>query len=125
MQVLIVEDDEVVQGVLKAYLTHYAGEHGMDLELQQLDDASEALALFTDGQHDSDMVFLDVRMPKMSGDELYSQLQKIRPELLGRIIFITSHRAGLLERFPDQKLNILDKPFRYQRLLEAMDAISV
>jgi len=124
MRVLIVEDDVVVQGVLKAYLTHYAAEHDMALDVHQLDDAREALALLSDGQHDSDMVFLDVRLPNMGGDELYSRLLGIRPELLGRIVFITGHRADLQARFPDRALNILDKPFRYQRLLEAMEVVA-
>jgi len=71
-----------------------------------------------------DVVFLDVRMPHITGDEIYSQLMRIRPEIVERIIFITGYRDDLVARFPALELNILDKPFRYRQLIEAMAVVA-
>ncbi|OIQ01213.1 MAG: hypothetical protein AUK36_11260 [Zetaproteobacteria bacterium CG2_30_59_37] len=124
MRALIVEDDEVVQGVLSAYLTHYATDLDEQIDIQQASSASKALSILSMRTDLFDVVFLDVRMPQISGDEIYSQLMQIRPRMLGRIIFITGYRDDLTARFPGLDLNILDKPFRYVQLIEAMAAIA-
>jgi len=124
MRILIVEDDTVVQGVLKAYLGHYGTEHDDKMEIQVLSDACKALALLTDEQDACDVAFLDVRLPQLRGDEIYSQLMQFRPQMVGRIIFVTAYRDDLISRFPALKLNILDKPFRYCQLQEAIAAVA-
>jgi len=123
MRALIVDDDVVVQGVMKAYLLLYGEEREEVVQVQVLPDALQALALLSGREHDFDVVLLDVNMPKMHGDELYSQLMKVKPEILDHILFITAYRDNLVARFPDIKLNILDKPFRYQRLVDAMGTL--
>jgi len=120
MRALIVDDDVVVQGVMKAYLLLYGEERDEVVQVQVLPDALQALDLLSEREHDFDVILLDVNMPKMHGDELYSQLMSVKPEILNRILFITAYRDNLVARFPDIKLNILDKPFRYQRLVDAM-----
>ena len=120
MRALIVDDDVVVQGVMKAYLLLYGEEREEVVQVQVLPDALQALDLLSEREHDFDVILLDVNMPKMHGDELYSQLMSVKPEILNRILFITAYRDNLVARFPDIKLNILDKPFRYQRLVDAM-----
>lgn len=123
MRVLIVEDDEVVQGVLCAYLKHYAAEQGDSMDIEQMTDAGRALTRLHMPQDIFDVVFLDVRMPQLGGDEIYSQMMRIRPDMIDRIIFITGYRDDIQSRFPGLQLNILDKPFRYHQLIEAMAAI--
>lgn len=123
MRVLIVEDDVVVQGVLEAYLKHFAADQGEGMDIQHVASAGKALSLLSMRLELFDVVFLDVRMPHLSGDEIYCQLMRIRPEMIDRIIFITGYRDDLTARFPGLALNILDKPFRYTQLLEAMAVI--
>lgn len=124
MRALIIEDDEVVQGVLGAYLKHYAAEHEQGVDIEPMHNPGKALDLLSEQSDAFDVVFLDVRMPQLSGDEIYSQLMHLRPDMLHRIIFITGHRDVLTARFPGLDLNILDKPFRYRQLVEAMAAIT-
>jgi len=124
MRALVIEDDEVVQGVLGAYLKHYAAEHEQDIEIEPMQNSGKALDLLSKQSDAFDVIFLDVRMPKLSGDEIYSRLMHLRPDMLHRIIFITSHRDDLTARFPGLDLNILDKPFRYRQLTEAMASIA-
>jgi len=124
MRALIVEDDVVVQGVLDAYLRHFAADHDEEMNIQMMSNPGKALSLLSMRQDLFDVVFLDVRMPQITGDEIYSQLMLIRPEIVERIIFITGYRDDLVARFPALELNILDKPFRYRQLIEAMAVIA-
>jgi len=124
MRILIVEDDEVVQGVLKAYLEHYGADHQDSVDVQMMPDARRAMDLLSTGDNICDVLFLDVRMPGLGGDEIYTTLMRVKPQMLGRIVFVTGYRDDLVARFPALKLNILDKPFRYRQLLEAMAAVT-
>ncbi len=124
MRALIVEDDLVVQRVLKAYLLHYASELNHEIEIQVLPDARRALALLAMEEDVCDVVFLAVQLPDLRGDDIYRLLAQLRPHIVDSIIFITGHRDGLVSRFPELELNILDKPFRYRQLLEAMASLA-
>ena len=124
MRALIVEDDVVVPEVLEAYLKLFAADHDEDMNIQVMSNPGKALSLLSMRQDLFDVVFLDVRMPQITGDEIYSQLMRIRPEIVERIIFITGYRDDLIARFPALELNILDKPFRYRQLIEAMAVVA-
>jgi len=124
MRILIVEDDEVVQGVLKAYLELYGADHQDPVDVHMMPDARRAMDLLSTGDNICDVLFLDVRMPGLGGDEIYTTLMRVKPQMLGRIVFVTGYRDDLVARFPALKLNILDKPFRYRQLLEAMAAVT-
>jgi len=125
MRVLIVEDDEVVQSVLSAYLAHYGSDHGETMDIRVLPDAHQALPVLLREDSPADVIFLDVRLPDLGGDEIYSRLMVEKPEILGRIVFITGYRDDLIARFPALKLNILDKPFRYRQLEGALADVGV
>lgn len=123
MRAFIVEDDEVVQGVLNAYLTHYGSDRHIPMQVEVLPDAQQALERLADHDDTEDVVFLDVRLPQIGGDEIYSRLMHDNPAMLERIVFITGYRDDLTMRFPGLSLNILDKPFRYQQLQAAMESV--
>lgn len=121
MRFLIVEDDQVVQAVLQAYLAHYAADCGKTADMRTMTDSRQALEEMQHGRADDcDAVFLDVRMPGMGGDDIYSRLMQKKSPLLDKIIFITGHREELCNRFPALKLNVLDKPFRYRELQDLL-----
>jgi DNA-binding NarL/FixJ family response regulator len=62
--------------------------------------------------NDWDAVFLDVRLPDLSGPEIYRQLQAERPELAQRVVFVTGgvwrSESRLRQELPPQP--ILAKP---------------
>ncbi|PIS20463.1 MAG: response regulator [Zetaproteobacteria bacterium CG_4_10_14_0_2_um_filter_55_20] len=125
MRALVVEDDVVVQGVLKAYLKHYGVDYGNPMEIWALSDARKALALLTAEEDVCDVVFLNVHLSQLGDDEIYKQLMQVNSKMFGRIVFVTAYRDDLVARFPEHKLNVLDKPFRYSQLLGAMAAVVV
>jgi len=124
MRVLIVEDEESIQGILSTFINKYALEKGIKAEIRAMGDPVQALFELTSGGGAYDAILMDVRMPKLTGDEIYNSLLHVSPEVLERVLFVTGYRQDLEQRFPDRELNILDKPFRYPQLAEALDAIT-
>lgn len=72
-----------------------------------------------------DVVIADVRMPELSGPELFTRACQIRPEMAGRFIFITGDIDGedtrqFLER---SRCSYFMKPFNLERLTAAVDLL--
>ncbi|MGH7277551.1 MAG: hybrid sensor histidine kinase/response regulator [Candidatus Rokuibacteriota bacterium] len=80
-------------------------------------DALERLA-----QKTYDLVISDSRMPILDGPGLYRELQRTRPELLGRLIFVTGDTLSVEKRrfLESTGLPSLSKPFV---LAEVRDAV--
>jgi len=123
MRVLIVEDEESIQGILTSFLKRYGQERGVEISVRVLSDPVQALFELTSSGDSYDLVLLDVRLPKLTGDEIYNSLIHVAPDVLDHILFVTGYRQDVEDRFPDLNLLILDKPFRYQQLMEAVDNI--
>lgn len=123
MRVLIVEDEESIQGILTSFLKRYGQERGVETSVRALSDPVQALFELTSSGDSYDLVLLDVRLPKLTGDEIYNSLIHVAPDVLDHILFVTGYRQDVEDRFPDLNLLILDKPFRYQQLMEAVDNI--
>jgi len=123
VKVLIVEDEATVQSILAAFLQRYLGGKGMTGDIRTLTDPVQGLFdLSTNGEQYA-AILLDVRLPKLTGDEIYNSLEQINPDLLDRILFITGYADDLTDRWPDKKLNILEKPFRYSAFEEKIGTV--
>jgi two-component system cell cycle sensor histidine kinase/response regulator CckA len=104
-RVLVVDDEPAITQVIARLLR-------AEYEVTTCTRAAEALALFTKGER-FDLIFLDLMMPKMSGEELYRHASAIDPELAQRVVFMTGGAFSEAARsFLDQVSNrrIL-KPF--------------
>ena len=123
MNVLVIEDEDTIQGILAKFLERYAQDRGRKVHVKGLHDPVQGLFELTASGSTYDLVLLDVRLPKLTGDEIYGSLMEVQPEILDRVLFVTGYREDLAERFPDLNLSILDKPFRYADLEKAISAI--
>jgi CheY-like chemotaxis protein len=76
----------------------------------------EALSMI--GKKDYDVVFLDIRMPGMSGTELYGRILQKIPALARRVIFMTGDAsdAGIRAFLTRNNLPFLTKPFEGKAL---------
>lgn len=74
-----------------------------------------------------DAILLDIRMPGMSGTELYNHILKKEPALIDRIIIITGDIMGMdIKNFLDKyNLPYLAKPFDINLLKEKIDNIMI
>jgi len=123
IKVLVVDDEDTVQSILAAFLQRYLADKGVKGEIKALSDPVQGLFELTTNGGQYSIILLDVRLPKLTGDEIYNSLLHVNPDLLGRVMFVTGYPDDLKDRFPDKNLNILQKPFRYQNFTEKLDAI--
>jgi two-component SAPR family response regulator len=123
MNVLLIDDEENIQSIISAFLSRYAEMHKERLEIKQLYDPVQGLFEITSNGNHYDVILLDVRLPKLTGDEIYQSITHVNPELLDKVLFITGYREDLDARFPGKNLRVLDKPFRYAQLEIQIDDI--
>jgi DNA-binding NtrC family response regulator len=121
--VLTIDDEETVQNILTAFVHRYMKGKEMNCNVKAISDPVQGLfELSTNGDHYA-VILLDVRLPKLTGDEIYNSLVHVNPGLLSRVMFVTGYPDDIAERFPDKELRILQKPFRYEQFSQSMDAI--
>lgn len=123
MNVLMIEDEQVLRQITTSLLEQYGEKHGVKVNVTAMDDPVEGLFESTTRGDQYDLILLDVRLPRLTGDEIYQSLSHVHPELLDRILFVTSYRDDLKHRFPDTELRILDKPFNYDRFEQSISAM--
>ncbi|MDQ6997560.1 response regulator [Mariprofundus sp. EBB-1] len=123
IKTLIIDDEDSVQSILAAFLNRYVTEKGMESNVESMSDPIQSLFELTTHGNQYQLILLDVRIPKLSGDEIYSSIEQVNPDILDRIMFVTGYPEDLHERFPDKTFNILQKPFRYNTFAEKLDAL--
>jgi len=123
IKVLIIDDEDSVQSILTAFLNRYVTDKGLESEITGMGDPVESLFELTARGEQYQLVLLDVRIPKLSGDEIYSSIEQVNPGILNRIMFVTGYPEDLYERFPNKKFNVLQKPFRYESFSRKLDEL--
>ena len=115
---LVVDDEESNAALVRRVL---AGA-GYDVESTTL--SRRALVMIERTAYD--VVICDVKMPELSGQEVYGRVCQIRPEMARRFIFITGDIDGEDTReFLDQsRCSYFMKPFNLERLTAAVDMLT-
>jgi DNA-binding response OmpR family regulator len=118
-RLLVLEDDPAFQSVVKDFLESYgyqvvAVENGAD-------GVREVMA------SDFDVIICDMMMPKVPGDMFYVAVERMRPYLCNRFIFITGARGNqkVMDFIKQVKGSVLLKPFRMEELLELISYVRV
>jgi len=116
-RILMVDDEEAIRLLVRTVL--YQSQCAVD----STGDAGEALAKLESTSYD--IVLMDVRMPGMSGMELYARVIDRHPELTGKVIFMTGDSSDVTTRaFLEQnKLTFLAKPFDVETLLQKVNEL--
>jgi signal transduction histidine kinase len=118
IKVLVAEDEDIVWLVIREMIRMSLGCH-----VDHAPNGAEALALAE--RTDYDLVISDIRMPVMTGTQLYLRLREARPELSRRFIFITGHSGewGLQDEMAQWAVPVLRKPFVPARLMEVCEPL--
>ncbi len=112
LRALIVDDEPHVRAELAYALEQAAG----DVHSDQCGTAVEALARLQNETFD--VVFLDVRMPGLSGVDAMAVINRLprRPE----VVFVTAHDDHAIAAFEHEALDYLLKPVSVQRLAKTL-----
>ncbi len=110
LKILIVDDEELARRLTREYLRSHR-----DIEIiGECEDGMDAVTFIS--EHNPDLIFLDIQMPKLSGLEVL--------ELTGRtsgVIFTTAYDQYALKAFDLHAVDYLLKPFSQHRFDEALD----
>ena len=103
LDVLVVDDEPKIRALLEQILR----DHGCTVRCAS--DGMEALAHFQ--RQPADIVITDLKMPKLSGEELLEQLKRLDP--LVNVVVVTAHPSleGAVEVMRDGACDFLTKPF--------------
>ncbi|MDT8376224.1 MAG: response regulator [Mariprofundaceae bacterium] len=123
IKILAIDDEDTVQSILAAFINRFLEEKGVQSSIKTLSDPVQGLFELTTQGTQYNAILLDVRLPKLTGDEIYNSLIHVNPELLEQVIFVTGYPDDLTDRFPDMALKILQKPFRYQDFTKKLNTI--
>jgi signal transduction histidine kinase/FixJ family two-component response regulator len=86
-KILVVDDEPVVRRLLSQILT----EEGHEVEAT--DDGKDALNRIKSNRYN--LILLDMKLPGMSGSELYGRVKEIAESLAQRVVFITGDVMGV------------------------------
>jgi len=120
---LLVDDEPAIRLALQRFLQR----RGWTVESCVSGVEAYARLLRDDAEDDIDAVLCDVKMPNMSGIELYRALERERPQFLDRLVLATGDvaSADVAAFLADVRCPILEKPFALSVLADALAAVSV
>ena len=107
---LIIDDEHIAHEIIKGYCDLLP-----NMELQKnCYDALDALQYMND--HDVDLIFLDLNMPKLKGFDFLKTL--VSPP---KVIVTTAYSEFALQGYELNVVDYLLKPFSFERFLKAMN----
>jgi DNA-binding response OmpR family regulator len=118
-KVLLLEDDPAFKEIMSDFLT----ESGFEVVAVQngVEGVHQVLA------SDFEVILCDMMMPTLPGDMFFRAVERMRPHLCDRFVFMTGHRgnAKVNEFIENVHGTILTKPFGVDDVLELIAFIQV
>ena len=113
-RILLVEDDAELAAMLKEFLEAYC------YVVSTATNGVDALKAVMERVYE--LIICDVLMPKLPGDAFYYAVQRVKPALCERFIFITAHgETQRMQEFLNHVSGmVLLKPFHVEDLLQTM-----
>lgn len=109
MKVIIIDDEALARSMVKEYLAVHP-----DIEIvQECNDGFEGIKAIQ--QHQPDLIFLDIQMPKINGFEMLELIEQ--PPA---VIFTTAFEEYAIKAFESHAIDYLLKPFSKERFDRAI-----
>jgi DNA-binding LytR/AlgR family response regulator len=112
LRCLLVDDEPLA---LKVLQSHIANVNGLEI-VAQCKNAIEAIDVLH--QKPVDLIFLDIKMPKLLGTDFIKNLSN-RP----KIIFVTGYREYAIEGYDLDAIDYLLKPVSFERFVQAVSKV--
>lgn len=107
---IVADDEELARGIIERYIAQLP-------ELKLVASCSNGAATFTALKNNKvDLLFLDIKMPQLSGLELLRSIKNPPP-----VILTTAFREYALESFELNVIDYLLKPIPFNRFLKAIE----
>jgi two-component system, LytTR family, response regulator len=110
MKVIIIDDEPLARSIVKEYLQ----KHPQLQIVQECNDGFEGLKAIQ--EHQPDLVFLDIQMPKINGFEMLELIEQ--PPA---VIFATAFDDYAIKAFEAHAIDYLLKPFNQERFDKAIN----
>jgi CheY-like chemotaxis protein len=120
-RVLVADDEEAVRVVLRRYFTR------IGWQVVEVEDGRQAYEWLLRGARTCfDLVICDLRMPGMSGPELFRWIIEAQPDVVPRLLFTTGdpHETHIAEFLAATGCAVLEKPFEIATLRSLVDAVT-
>ncbi len=115
-RILVVDDEPDMLVLLSRIITEDTDHH-----VSTENDPQKALIIFNQGHFD--LVFLDLKMPKINGIDFLRQIKKIRPDV--SVVIITAYASieTAVEAIREGAFEYITKPFQRERILLTIDKV--
>lgn len=123
INVFVLDDDQTALQIISAFFNRFAEAMGHSINIRTETDPVNGLRELSSSGGEYQAILMDVRLPKLTGDEIYDSLLRVNPNILDRILFVTGCPEVLLNRFSKRAVNILEKPFRYDMFEKRIHSI--
>ncbi len=119
LRALVIDDEASIRAALRRFFVRRGW--GYD----QAEDGQQGLELLLSDSVQYTVVVCDIRMPRMSGAELYNALVSQRPDLLPRLIFIAGDVTSpdVTSFLSRMDRPVLVKPFELEKLAQAIHSV--
>ena len=109
--VLVAEDDEVIRNLTRSVLTEFG------YQVIEAKDGEEAVSLFGENRDRTDLLLLDVIMPRKNGRDAYEAIRAIKPGV--KVVFMSGYSADMIskEGILERGLSFISKPVSPTELL--------
>ena len=108
IKVVLIDDEPLARSIVKEYL----GAHENITVVQECNDGFDGVKAIM--QHQPDLIFVDIQMPKINGFEMLELLDPAPS-----VIFTTAFDEYAIKAFEAHAVDYLLKPFEYDRFLKA------
>src|SRR5215470_11198748 len=109
-KIIIIDDEPLARSIVKEYLQ----KHKEFEVVQECNDGFEGVKAI--GQHQPDLIFLDIQMPKINGFEMLELI-----ESPPAVIFTTAFDEFAIRAFEANAVDYLLKPFSEERFQKALE----
>ena len=110
IKAIIIDDERLARSLVKEYLSNHA-----DIEIiKECNDGFEGLKAIQ--EHQPDLIFLDIQMPKINGFEMLELIDQ--PPA---VIFTTAYDEYAIKAFDNHAVDYLLKPFSKERFDKAIE----
>ena len=115
LTVLVADDEAIVRTVLSSMLRR------LGCTVLLASDGAEAVRLYSTYYTEIGLVIFDLMLPDMTGEQLYDQLKRVKPDLRAMLVTGYGESSLLADLSLDGLGSVLPKPFDFRELQTAMD----